>query len=122
MELGELLIQLRKERGIYQKELAAYLNVSIGTISNYEHGVHSPDPETLKKLADYFDVSTDFLLQRTTYRYSLDSLNKQITEDYTAGDIMNTTLELNPQNCRALADYVELLKLRNDITKKDVQL
>lgn len=41
MEFGEKLYRLRIERGIYQKQLAAYLHVSVGTISNYENGVHS---------------------------------------------------------------------------------
>ena len=43
MKVGEILASLREERKIGQKELAVYLNVSIGTISNYEHNVHSPD-------------------------------------------------------------------------------
>lgn len=119
MELGELLVQLRREKGIYQKELASYLKVSIGTISNYEHGIHSPDPDTLKKLADYFDVSTDYLLQRTTYHYSLDFLNKQIANGYTAGDIMNTILELGPRNCNSLVDFMELLILRDRQDKEE---
>ena len=42
MKLGELLAKLRKERGILQKELANYLNVTVATISNYEKGVHAP--------------------------------------------------------------------------------
>lgn len=43
MNFGDTLFQLRTERGIYQKQLAEYLTVSIGTISNYENGVHCPD-------------------------------------------------------------------------------
>lgn len=53
---------LRKKMDIGQKELAAFLNVSVGTISNYENGVHSPDMETLVKIADFYDVSIDRLL------------------------------------------------------------
>lgn len=56
---------LRKEKGIGQKELAAYLHVSVGTVSNYENGVHSPDVDTLIRIADYYDVSMDCLLGRT---------------------------------------------------------
>ncbi len=57
MNFGEKLYRLRVERGIYQKQLAAYLHVSVGTISNYENGIHSPDLKTLSKLASYFRVS-----------------------------------------------------------------
>lgn len=119
MDLGKMLVELRHERGILQKELAEYLGVSIGTVSNYEHGVHNPDPETLKKLSDFFEVSTDYLLERTRYRYSPECLNKPVTMEYTAGDIMNISLELNIRNREALADYLKLLILRNEKMKNE---
>lgn len=118
MDIGKLLASLRAEKGIYQKELAAYLNVSIGTISNYENGIHSPDLTTLCRLADYFNVSADYLLERTKYRYSLDSLNQKVADDYTVTNLINTTLELTPENRRSLVDYLELLKLRNRMEKE----
>lgn len=64
-KFAERLEELRTANGIYQKELAIYLNVSIGTISNYENGIHQPDLNALCQLADYFGVSTDYLLGRT---------------------------------------------------------
>ena len=64
MKIGAAISDLRKERNISQKELAAYLHVSIGTISNYENGVRYPDLEKVCKLADFFDVSVDYLLGR----------------------------------------------------------
>lgn len=121
MELGKLLIELRKEKGIYQKELAVYLNVSIGTISNYENGVHNPDPETLVMLAEFFGVSTDYLLGRTKFRYNLDNLNERITADYTIGDIVNTTLEMDERNRTSLMDYIELLMLRMKKNSENVK-
>lgn len=39
MEFGEFLAKLRKERGILQKELAAYLNMTVATVSNYEANI-----------------------------------------------------------------------------------
>ena len=62
---GEILASLREERGIYQKELAAILKVSVGTISNYENNIHFPDQEALIQLAEYFDVTIDYLLGGT---------------------------------------------------------
>lgn len=115
MEFGEFLAKLRKERGILQKELAAYLNLSIGAISNYERGVHTPDLKTLVKLADFYDVSTDYLLQRTRYKANFSALNKRLSADYTVSDLMNTTLELDRHNTDVLLDYYELLAMRNSI-------
>lgn len=65
MNFGKNLQNLRTERGIFQKELAAALHLSVGTVSNYEEGISYPDPEMLCRIADYFQVSTDYLLGRT---------------------------------------------------------
>ncbi|MCM1101303.1 MAG: helix-turn-helix domain-containing protein [Clostridium sp.] len=112
MEFGNIISALRAERGIYQKELADHLKVSIGTISNYEQGIHSPDFETLCKLADYYNVSVDYLLGRTTFRTSLNELNRPLTKTYTVADLLNTTLELDSVSARSLVEYLDLLKLK----------
>ena len=68
MSLGEKLAFLRQERGYAQKEIAPFLNLSISTISNYENGVHSPDLATLCRFADFYGVTTDYLLGREDQR------------------------------------------------------
>lgn len=117
MEFGKLLAQLRKERGLLQKEVATHLNMTVATVSNYEKGVHLPDLHTLILLADFFDVSTDYLLQRTDCRASIETLNHRLSADYTVGDLMNTVLELDDHNTQALLDYYDLLLLRNSIKR-----
>ncbi|MBQ3603979.1 MAG: helix-turn-helix transcriptional regulator [Clostridia bacterium] len=59
------LKQLRKEKGISQLKLAMDLNISQNTISRYETGVREADYKTLVMLANYFEVSVDYLLERT---------------------------------------------------------
>ncbi|MBE7021864.1 MAG: helix-turn-helix transcriptional regulator [Ruminococcaceae bacterium] len=59
------LKELRKQRGISQLKLALDLNMNQNSISRYETGSHEADYATLIKLADYFDVSLDYLLERT---------------------------------------------------------
>jgi transcriptional regulator, XRE family len=59
-----ILKELRKSRKLLQKDLARYLQVAESTYSYWEQGKFEPDTETLKKLADYFDVSVDYLLGR----------------------------------------------------------
>lgn len=109
MEFGEKLYRLRVERGIYQKQLASYLHVSVGTISNYENGVHSPDLKTLCKLAAYFHVSTDFLLDRTEYLSPIEELNRQLVNEYTTDTVVNTIIELSPESRRELVKYLTML-------------
>ena len=59
------LKDIRIDRDIKQKEIAAYLNVSQNTYSQYETGVISLTAEILIKLSEYYSVSIDYLLDRT---------------------------------------------------------
>lgn len=59
------LKELRIESGKTQKELADYLNVKQNTYSQYENGKLQIPIETLIRLADFYDVSVDYLLGRT---------------------------------------------------------
>ena len=56
---------IREDRDIKQKTVAQYLSVSQNTYSQYETGVISLTAEVLIKLADYYKVSVDYLLDRT---------------------------------------------------------
>ena len=59
------LRQLRKQKGISQLKLAMDLNMNQNSISRYETGEREADYKTLILFADYFDVSIDYLLERT---------------------------------------------------------
>ena len=59
------LKELRKQRHLSQVRLAIELNMNQNTISRYETGEHEADYQTLIAIADYFDVSIDYLLGRT---------------------------------------------------------
>ena len=84
-EIGDILANLRKEKGLGQKEMATRLNLSVGTISNYENSVHAPDLNTLCRLAEFFDVTTDYLLGRTEYRCPPEILNSYVALDCLCG-------------------------------------
>lgn len=95
---GEILASLREERGIYQKELAAILKVSVGTISNYENNIHFPDQEALIQLAEYFDVTIDYLLGRTPYRYNPEVLRQECVPGTTVSDVVEVIQHFNPKH------------------------
>ena len=59
------LKQLREERKISQVKLALELDMAQNSISRYETGQRQADYATLIKFADYFNVSVDYLLERT---------------------------------------------------------
>ena len=58
--------QLRLSSNLTQNEMAEKIGISRSTIGMYETGAREPDFETLEKIADYFNVDTDFLLCRTS--------------------------------------------------------
>lgn len=60
--LGRRLASLRKARKVRQIDVARYLNISRQAISKYELGTREPDVATLRKLAEYYGASTDYLL------------------------------------------------------------
>ena len=63
MTLGEKITHLRKKRGLSQEELAITLNVSRQAVSKWETGEAKPDTDKVVALAEYFEVTTDWLLR-----------------------------------------------------------
>ena len=62
MSIGTKIKQLRRERGITQEQLAEYLGITPRAVSQWECERTSPDISQLPLLANYFDVSADYLL------------------------------------------------------------
>ena len=62
MELGEILKQLRNERGLTQEQLAKEFGLSRQTIFQYENNIRKPDFEALSKLEKFFKIRASFLL------------------------------------------------------------
>jgi transcriptional regulator with XRE-family HTH domain len=65
---GNRIRQLRKERNMKIKELGDELGIPVNTLGNYERGDREPNIETYVLLADYFNVSIDYLIGRTEKR------------------------------------------------------
>lgn len=62
MKLGDILRELLEKHNMSQKEFAQILNITPAALGNYIHNTREPDYKTLLRIAEYFDVSTDFLL------------------------------------------------------------
>lgn len=101
-KFGELLSELRQSRGMTQKELAKVLYVSDGTISNYENGVHYPDVEKLMDIANFFNVTTDYLLGRCKNNLSPDLFSETLIGSKTTGEILENIQSLDEDHKHAL--------------------
>jgi len=69
--LYKRLVELRKEKKLTQEELASIIGISRSALSLYETNKRQPDFQIICRLADYFDVSVDYLLCRTDERRSI---------------------------------------------------
>jgi transcriptional regulator with XRE-family HTH domain len=70
----------RIKLGILQQDLADRLGVSKQTVSHWETGQRNPEADTIKKLADIFNVSSDYLLCRSETINNIDSLSTEEKE------------------------------------------
>ncbi|GAA3402045.1 helix-turn-helix domain-containing protein [Paenibacillus hodogayensis] len=62
---GDRIAYLREKRGLTQEELSVKLGISRAALSHYETNRREPDYDTLKNIANFFDISLDYLLGRT---------------------------------------------------------
>ncbi len=72
MNTGNLKL-LRTENKLRQEDIAEKLSIARQTYSSWETGERTPDIENLIKLADFYNVSLDFLVGRTNIRYNYKS-------------------------------------------------
>lgn len=71
--LGKRLRRMREKNDFKQNNVAKALDITPYQLSRYESGKSKPDPELIAKLANYYDVTTDFLLGRS----DIPSYNKE---------------------------------------------
>ena len=63
--VGEILAELHNDRELSQKELGRVLHIGGGTISCYERGSSLPNSDRIVQIADYFHVTTDYILNKS---------------------------------------------------------
>lgn len=94
--------ELRISKGLKQSDLANLLHVVQTTISNWENDRTEPDFDSLRQMAELFDVSADYLLGQSDVKKK----EKPVVKD----DRLNRKLELlNDENLQRMEDYVDLL-------------
>ena len=72
------LRELRNKSGLTQNEIANKLSVSGQTILNWENGIYEPKIYQLIQLADLFNVSVDYLIERKNNEKSVDDICKEL--------------------------------------------
>ena len=99
-KFGENLRTLRERHDMTQEALGKLLNVTQSTIAYYESGKKQPTLETLIIIADYFEVSTDYLLDRTNFVSTASEISK------TDSELLNKINKLSDENRKEIASYI----------------
>ena len=103
MEFGDILRELLDEREITQKQFAEDLNMAVSTLGNYIRDNREPDYHTLKRMADYFGVSVDYLIDHHAGKTSTHE------EDH----VLQIFRSLSPKMQRSFLD-IGIALLKND--------
>lgn len=112
--IGELIAELRKDLRLKQTDVAEYLGVSVGTISNYECGRYEPDLETVRQLSKLFNVTSDYLLELTDDKYTALQLQKTFGSHSTLEDCLSVLQRLDNTDQRALEVVIRTFKEKYD--------
>lgn len=101
------LRKLREEKKMTQAELAKQFQVSPSTIAMYERGERKPDPGMLLKISNFFNITTDYLLENEQKNPSVQNRNLEVEK-------LANELQASPE-------YLELHRLVKGMPKKKVK-
>ena len=110
----EIIRDLREDRDLKQIEIANILGTSQQHYSKYENGEYEMPIRALMALADYYCVSTDFILGRTECREGVTGQNKKVSADTTAGAVISDILSLSAAGRAAVIEYISMRKMKED--------
>lgn len=109
MEFNRIITLLRKEHGITQKKVAADLGVSQALLSHYEKGIRECGLEFVVRIADYYDVSCDYLLGRSADRNGLTLTIDEVPNPETAKDTIYKGSVLPVLNKKFISNSLNIL-------------
>lgn len=98
MSIGELLSEIRKDKGYTQEDLAEVLHITKSTLSNYENDRRTPDITFLKSFSKFTDVSVDYILGLSEIPIGVSVLKKKVGKNTSMEQVINTILTLDTKH------------------------
>ena len=109
--INERLRDLREDHDLSQKQIAAVMGITQQLYSKYELGIHQIPLHHLVALAQYYDVSLDYLAGRIDADCS-SAGNIYVTRTCTSNDLIRRVLSLTQEGRDRAVDYISLLQLK----------
>ncbi|CAI6314239.1 helix-turn-helix domain-containing protein [Bacillus subtilis] len=110
--LSDRLVELRKSKELTQQGLADKLKITRSSLSQYEIGNRQPDYETLKKIADFFEVTTDYLLGYSNTKPVVEEEKTpyNVTDDPDLQIAFKEAADFSEEARRQTIDFINYLK------------
>ena len=107
---GDRLKKLREQKKLTQEQLGRVFNISHATINRYEKEQRQPDTEILNKLADFFDVSTDYLFGRINETRTESIKLKEEDKKYKVIIDHAREAEISPEDMKEVIELIKKMK------------
>ena len=104
MSFGEIFRELRKSHGLSQNDIANIFFVERASVGKWERELNYPNQDLLIKIADYFEVSLDYLFERS-----------QNVSNIPKTEIQSLYDELTPQQQSNLLNYARGMAVSNQL-------
>ena len=117
--MGSRIKQLREKRGLIQEMLAAELGITQQMLSKYERDTTLIKVDVLKKIAEYFNVTTDYLLGVSDVKRDLQGqmkVNETLDEYYDLGEVYK---ELDQYDQEMIWSIMQMVKKTSEMRKKN---
>ncbi|OLA40156.1 MAG: hypothetical protein BHW36_12120 [Firmicutes bacterium CAG:24053_14] len=109
----EIIRELREDRDLKQADVAKVLGTSQQYYSKYETGKYEMPIHCITALADFYGVSTDYILGRSEFSIRPNDYKKPLVGNYTADAMLADMLSLDVNGRKAVRDYIALQKKAN---------
>lgn len=106
-EFGEIMAELRQDQNMTQKDLASILHMAASSISNYETGHRTPNADFIRQISDYFNVTSDYLLGRTSSNLSVELIETEYIDGLSVGRLIEKLLSLNEPRRRTICTLLD---------------
>ena len=117
-QFKDLFTELRRDTGLSQEDFAALFHQSGSTISSYETGRNQPSFDMLIQYADYFNVTTDYLLGRVPFDMSPSVFTDSFIDNVTIQDVISILQKLLDNRRRALLVLLGDIQLSSTIQEQ----
>lgn len=106
---SEIIRELREDNNLKQAQVAEHLGISQQAYSNYELGSYEFPSRHLVKLSEFYHVTTDYLLGKTSYKKYLGQMEIPFISHMTLGEYLSMTVDLNTDSRKHLVKYTRFL-------------